>query len=208
MGKRVYRLTRDLHLYIGLFLSPFVLVFAVSVFPLVHPARTRPADPARMRTVADLPVPDGIEQLNGRPLAEALRPLLDRAGVSGEIGFVRKIADRHRIVVPVEVPGRVTEVDLDVAARSAVTSERNLGMTQALIYLHKMPGPHNAAIRGNAAFMRVWRVLADVAGYGVLFLTLSGSYLWAVLKAERRIGLVLMSLGAVTFFGVVYAIAR
>ena len=31
MGKRFYLVTRDLHLYLGLFISPFVLVFAISV---------------------------------------------------------------------------------------------------------------------------------------------------------------------------------
>jgi hypothetical protein len=37
MSRRFYRVTRDLHLYFGLFISPFILVFAVSVFFLVHP---------------------------------------------------------------------------------------------------------------------------------------------------------------------------
>ena len=30
--RRLYLLTRDVHLYVGLFISPFILVFAVSVF--------------------------------------------------------------------------------------------------------------------------------------------------------------------------------
>ena len=32
MQKRFYFITRDLHLYSGLFISPFVLLFAFSVF--------------------------------------------------------------------------------------------------------------------------------------------------------------------------------
>jgi uncharacterized iron-regulated membrane protein len=36
MKGQFYRLIRDLHLYFGLFISPFVLVFSVSVFFLVH----------------------------------------------------------------------------------------------------------------------------------------------------------------------------
>ena len=34
--RRFYVVTKDLHLYFGLFISPFVLLFAVSVFFLVH----------------------------------------------------------------------------------------------------------------------------------------------------------------------------
>jgi hypothetical protein len=71
-----------------------------------------------------------------------------------------------------------------------------------------MPGPHNANIRMNSLYMRVWRVLADVTGYGLLFLALSGVYLWAVLRAERSIGMALLSLGAVSFFGLIYAISH
>ena len=36
MRGRFYRLIRDLHLYFGLLISPFVLLFAISVFFLVH----------------------------------------------------------------------------------------------------------------------------------------------------------------------------
>lgn len=54
--------------------------------------------------------------------------------------------------------------------------------------------------------MRAWRILADATAYLLLFLTLSSVYLWTALKAERRLGLVLISAGAVSFFGLVYAI--
>src|SRR5438045_2999495 len=36
MHRRFYTVTRDLHLYLGLFISPFVLVFSVTVFFFVH----------------------------------------------------------------------------------------------------------------------------------------------------------------------------
>jgi hypothetical protein len=28
-----------------------------------------------------------------------------------------------------------------------------------LVYLHRMPGPHNAELRGNSGLIRAWRVL-------------------------------------------------
>ena len=34
--KQFYAVSRDLHLYFGLFISPLVLVFAIGVFFLVH----------------------------------------------------------------------------------------------------------------------------------------------------------------------------
>src|SRR5215467_10977152 len=106
MKGRFYLLTRDLHLYLGLLISPFVLVFAISVFFLVHswlPGRTR--DPAATRVVADLRLPDKLEALSGRALIDAVRPALDQAGVQGEVGWVQHFAEKQRLVLPVSVPG-------------------------------------------------------------------------------------------------------
>ncbi|MGH9723369.1 MAG: hypothetical protein ACRD8O_24420 [Bryobacteraceae bacterium] len=208
MGKRVYLVTRDLHFYAGLFLSPFVLVFAVSVFYLVHVWLPERAAASPARVVADLPVTDEVERLTGREQVNALHPVLERMGVNGEVGFVRRIVKEHRLVLVVSVPGRETTVDLDVAARTGKVSERRTGIADAMVFLHKMPGPHNVNIRANSPYMRVWRTLADVSAYGLLFLTLSGLYLWAMLRAERSIGIVLLSLGGVSFFGLIYAISH
>jgi hypothetical protein len=208
MGRRFYIVTRDLHLYIGLFLSPFVLIFAISVFYLVHSSLAERETASAGRLIADLPITEEIERLTGREQVNALRPALDRAGVKGEVGFIRRIPKEHRLVFSVSVPGRETAVDLNLLARSAMVSERRTGISDALVYLHKMPGPHNADIRVNSPFMRAWRLLADVSSYGLLFLTLSGVYLWAVLRAERRIGIALLSLGTVSFLGLIYAIAH
>jgi hypothetical protein len=56
--------------------------------------------------------------------------------------------------------------------------------------------------------MRIWRWLADGTVYVVMFLTISGVYLWAVLRAERRIGLALIVAGAISFFGSLYALVH
>lgn len=206
MRKRFYVVTRDLHLYAGLFLSPFVLVFAVSVFYLVHGSTGRlPQEPSK-RVVTDLPVSTELEGLTGREQVAALRPVLSGLGVEGEVSFIRKIAKEHRLIVPVLIPGRETTVDLNLERRAAAVSVRYTGVADALVHLHKMPGPHNVNVRGNSAYMQVWRWLADVASYGLLFLTLSGIYLWIALRAERRVGLALLSLGGLSFFGLIYAV--
>ena len=81
--RRFYLVTRDLHLYIGLFLSPFVLVFAVSVFYLVHGLSNRPSpgpsDPSL--TVANVNVNPEVAKLQGRARVDALRPVLEQLEV-------------------------------------------------------------------------------------------------------------------------------
>lgn len=209
MIRRLYLVTRELHLYFGLFLSPFVLVFSVSVFYLAHGLAQRPAPDVSdaSRSVSNLVVPADIARMQGRTRIDALRPVLDQLGVHGEIDFVRHVANDHRLIVPVRLPDRDTIVSLDYDRRTATVTTRHQSLGDALVYLHKMPGPHNVEVRGNSRLLRAWHILADATAYVLLFITLSGIYLWVALRAERRIGLGLMLAGAVTFGGLVYAIA-
>jgi hypothetical protein len=200
---------RDLHLYTGLIISPFVLVFAVSVFFLVHHWLPKAApNLTGSRLVADLPLPANLDELSGRARIDALKPALAHAQVQGEVGWIQHLAKENRLVVPVTVPGRLTTVTIDVAKREARIEEQTTGLADALVVLHKSPGPHLAGIRMNWAYMRVWYWLADATVYLVLFLTLSGIYLWYILRSQRKIGLVLIVAGAVSFFSLVYAVVH
>src|SRR5262245_32486217 len=99
-----YRLVRDLHLYLGLFISPFVLVFAVSVFFLVHSWRPGIASgTSPTRVVPALSLPEGLETLSGRPLIDALKPSLEKAGVPGEVGFIRHMVKERTLIIPVTI---------------------------------------------------------------------------------------------------------
>jgi hypothetical protein len=203
----VYRWLRNLHLYLGLFVSPFVLLFAASVLYLNH-GKLRPGTPPLQETLHNLRIPDGFDRLKGREAVEQARTILPQVGVSGEIGFVRYTpVDRH-LIFPVSKAGLESTVDVDLEGRSAVVSRRRMSAWESLAYLHKMPGPHNVAIRGNWVGMAVWRWFADTTIYVLLFLTMSGIYLWWTLRAERRIGLMLAATGFITFAGLVYAVVQ
>jgi hypothetical protein len=200
------RLIRDLHLYTGLFVSPFVLLFAVSVFFLVHAWLPQASvDSAAARSVSNLPLPSNLEKLSGRERIDALKPALERAGVHGEVGWIQHRVREDRLVVPLTVPGRFTTVTIDLAQRQASIEELNTGVSSALVLLHKSPGPHLANIRMNWPYMRVWFWLADATVYLLVFITVSGLYLWYILRSQRKIGFGLIVAGAVSFFGLVYA---
>mgnify|MGYP001562957115 CR=1 FL=1 len=206
MSPRFSTFVRDLHLYLGLFLSPFVLVFAISVVFLVHAWVPGAAAPAEKRTAADVPLPADFEKLKGRAQLDAAHVVLEHLGVHGDIGSLRQIPRDRRFVIAVGLTGRETTVDLNVEKRTAAISTRATGVWDATVFLHKMPGPHIVSIRGNSAYMQIWRWLADATVYLLLFLSISGVYLWAVLKAERRVGLALLAAGAASFGGLVYAV--
>jgi hypothetical protein len=201
----LYRWTRDLHLYAGLFISPFLLLFAVSVFFLNH-AKVQPDSWIDRRTVSPLDVPADIGTRKGAAAVEAARAIAARSGIDGEIGFTRFVRDTNHFVFPVSKPGREASIDVDVAARTATVSTRPTSLLESLAYLHKMPGPHNADIRGNWEPTQLWRGAADLTIYLTLFVTITGVFLWWTLRAERRVGLVLLSLGTLSLVACIHVL--
>src|SRR5258708_35097457 len=205
MRGRFYRLIRDLHLYLGLCISPFVLTFAISVFFLVHSWLPRIAsETSTTRIVSALPLPEDLQRLSGRPLIEALKPALEKADVRGEVGFVRHMAKEEKLILPVTIPGRETTVSITIATREAIIVTRETGLADALVTLHKSPGQHGPDIRMNWFYMRAWRWMADATVYVILFISVSGIYLWYVLRAERWVGFILLLAGALSVFGMAY----
>ena len=208
MRRRFYGITRDLHLYLGLFSSPFVLLFSVSVFFLVHTWLPRlGSQRSDTRLVPALPLSGDLRTLSGRPLIEALRPILKSAGVQGEVGFVTRLVQEDSLVIPVMIPGRDTTVTIRLATGDTSIVTRESGLASALAILHRSPGEHAPAIRMNWFWMGAWRWMADTTAYLILFISVSGIYLWYVLRAERRVGFVLIAAGALSFFGLAYAIS-
>lgn len=204
--KVVYRWFRDFHLYAGLFISPFVLVFAASVFYLNHAKLTRGPEP-QVETFRELRIPEGLDRAKGRQAIPGAKEILAQIGLRGEIGFLRYVAKDHHFIFPVTRAGVESTVDVDLRARTATVTRRNMRLWESLAYLHKMPGPHNTAIRGNWIGTNLWGWLADATVYLLLFISVSGIYLWWAIRAERKIGLTLLAAGAVTLSGLVYAIA-
>src|SRR5262249_4086573 len=102
--------------------------------------------------------------------------------------------------------GRNTSVMLDVNRREASVEQRVTGLADALIVLHMAPGPHMPGIRKNWTYMLAWSSLADATVYLTLFITVSGIYLWYVLRSERKVRMTLLIAGAASFFRMVYAL--
>src|SRR3974377_498400 len=162
MSGRFYRLIRDLHLYLGLFISPFVVVFAISVFFLVHSWLPRIGSvTSTKRLVSGLPLPAGLQTLSGRPLIEALKPVLEKAGVRGGGGFIRHLVKEDKLIIPGTIPGRETTVSISLGNGEATVETRETGLADAMVTLHKSPGQHGPDIRMNWFPMKAWRWMAD-----------------------------------------------
>ncbi|MBT5534038.1 hypothetical protein HOK31_13310, partial [Candidatus Poribacteria bacterium] len=170
LSTAIYRWTRDLHLYVGLAVGPFVLVFAISAIFFTHGwFRGGGSDSAAAaERVASFTAPPESE--DSLVMAKAV---LRQVGVAGEVGFVRRHQEPARLSILVETPGKNVDVDADLTTGLATIGEKRVGAWNGLIYLHKRPGMHNAHLRGSWFPMRLWGWVADATVYLTLFLTAS-----------------------------------
>jgi hypothetical protein len=189
-SKALYLWLRDLHLYFGLAVSPLVLVFLVSTVLLNHGWKPVVA-------VATVTVP--VEVRGPVDTVDQAREILNRLGISGQILRARNFMQGNRVNIPVVTPRRRTTVNVDLQRQQAEIRTQTTGFLNSVVFLHVMPGPHRPPGAPNWLFLRMWAWIADGIVGMVIFLTLTGVYLWAVLKGERRIGLVLIATGLASF---------
>jgi len=205
--------TRQLHLYGGLFVCPFLLIFAVSTIRLNH-GWYRPPD-EKTTTVA-LPIPaDLLADVTNRQVtddmtfeerAAAGQPLLDHIvttlDLQGEIagaGVVRN----GRTMLNVARPGIVKRVEVNARTQEATVTELRRGLFGTMRYLHLNPGPHR---QPQWIGTKAWGWIADATVYITLLLTLSGVYLWMFIREERKAGIAVLGAGAVSFAAILYAL--
>lgn len=198
-ASRLRRSVRLIHLYAGGVVSPLLLLIGISAILLNHGWKPL-AVPAQTGSAA-VTLPPAPASMAGA------RMILDSIGVIGEIEWIDHAPQAQRLRIPVMKPGVRTEVIVDLARSQASWTTRRTGMADAMMYLHKSPGPHHASIRGNWLPTKLWAITSDALVYLTLLLTLSGLYLWVALRSQRRVGLVCLGMGLATFTVLVLALA-
>lgn len=195
------RWTRKLHVYFGLFISPFILVFAVSAIIFNHTWSS--ADSKSNIQKEEVPV-EINEDMEGLEIA---KDIMRQVGISGEIEFFAHQPQRKQMRIPVMKPGKRITINVDADKKIAVVERKRTGFLSALLYLHKSPGPHLAGFRGNWFYTKLWGWLADITVYLILSISISGIYIWSLSKSERKMGLILLGAGVLTLILILFAIA-
>lgn len=236
-GKTFYQLNRQLHLYVGIFLCPLLVLFAVSTIVMNHKG---PRDPASPRfSESSITVPLNIPELVRENVSFAQQKLdeakaitddpaaktaatqvankannvaasaltehaLQELQLKGELFAFGPIRNNQKKIT-VMVPGRTTIVTVDIDKQTATIQQREFNFIDTMTYLHRNPGPHKT--KGpNWSGSKAWAWVADWTVYLTLFLTVTGIYLWLVIRAERKMGLVFMGLGFVSFTAITYTL--
>ena len=199
--KKYYLSVRTLHMYIGLLISPFILIFAVSVIVFNHPGFFNKFAPVKELSTIKTRL-DSIP-FRSTDLLTA-QAIIQKLSIKGEIDFIRK--NDSTLFFPVRTPGIINHFSINTRNGIVSVTRSDEGAFRGTTYLHMMPGPHNAAMRGNSGFIKIWRYIADSIVYSILFLTLSGVFLWYFLQSERKAGIYAAGFGLLVLIGLLLLI--
>ena len=179
---------RRTHLYMGLFLLPWVIMFGASSIPLNHNTSAAPATWTKVgehRFEAELP--EAGEDL--RPFG---RQMMDAVGIGGGF-FVNRAAPRQ---VNVNHPDFLTPVRIIYNAdeKRLTVEHRDFAMRGFIGGMHTRGGYDMGGFWDS-----VWALFVDIVSLGLILWIATGIYMWWHLPSTRRWGWLALASGAVCF---------
>lgn len=178
---------RRAHLYSGLFLLPWVIMFGVSTIPINHQS----PEPANWTRISEHPfdaaVPTAEDNL--RPLG---REMMNAAGLEGGY-WVYRVNPRQ---VQAGHPDFLTPVRMNYFPdeKRLLVERRSFSLRPFLSGMHTRGGYDMGGLWDS-----VWAVFVDAVCVGLILWIASGIYMWWGLPSTRRWGWVALGAGAVCF---------
>jgi hypothetical protein len=174
-GAGVYSLFRKIHLYTGLSLLTFVVMYFISGYPMIHHDWFPNPDPVRSereQVLAEAP---------SEPLREYAVYLQEQLDVPGKRTQARRLGD-GRWRFRYSRPGTFHEVLVTADGKTAhvATKEENARTTG--VGFHRMHG------YGGGLLYDLWLVFYDLASLSLILFAISGVYLWWRLARRRWLG--------------------
>jgi len=182
---------RRLHLYLGLLLIPWLLVYALSTVALNHTAqfrKFRAPDPQWRplweKTVAITApaTPDGVR--------DTARRLIADQGISGAFGARRQ---GQRLTINVQNFWHPRRLTYDFDTQQLRAEQKSFAWLDVLIRLHERTGYGQGGPLDN-----LWAALVDLFCVATLVWIGTGLYLWWKLAATRRWGFIALGGGLTT----------
>jgi hypothetical protein len=183
---------RRSHLYMGLFLLPWVVMFGVSSIPLNH--NTAP-DPPRWIHVANRPF-DAEIPATGTDLRPLGRQMMDAAGVGGGY-FVNRVNPQQ---VNVNHPSFLRPIRISYYAgrKQVLIEQRELALRSFISGLHTRGGYDL-----DGFWDSIWAIFVDVVSAALILWIASGLYMWWHLPVTRSWGWIALAAGAACFMVII-----
>ncbi len=202
--KKYYKLIKDIHLHTGLFISPFIIIFSISALILNHDFIDWQEDwqswSFSVNEKVDKTIEFNVPDPNQTKL-EYAKDILKEIKIEGEISNI--FGDSLNMIIPVTKPGYRISIKADLISGIAYIHSEKTTLWKKLVWMHKMPGPHNKNIRGNWMYTKFWSSMVDVSVFCLFFSSITGIILWYYFKNERNIGLISLLIGFLSIVSLV-----
>lgn len=187
---------RRLHLYLGLGLLPWLLLYGISAIPFAHGQFFQKRDEAsqvplwtvRLEKTYDAPVPADATALRAFG-----RTLLREVGVT-EPNFGVNRPNRNTVNLYAFSFRHATRVTYTLDQRKVKVEDRRFRFDQFLTGMHARGG-----FEQDSLLSQSWGVVVDLVSVALVAWTLSGLYLWWGAPGPRRWGGLTLLAGAVAF---------
>ncbi|MCC6590259.1 MAG: PepSY-associated TM helix domain-containing protein [Bryobacterales bacterium] len=187
------KILRRIHLYLALFLAPWVLMYTISTFVMNHRAwfRGHNAPPPSFVKERQLHY-DGTFPANATP-RQIGRQLLQSLNMEGDFLATERPKDSTIVVNRLDAirPARLTFEP----GTGQLTVERQVFEGAAFLErMHRRRGYQHGFVADN-----LWAVSVDIFIVAVLFWAASGLWLWWEMKLTRGMGAALLATGCALF---------
>jgi hypothetical protein len=182
------------HYYLGLYFLFFLWLFAFTGLLLNHSSwafaqffPTRKISKFERQIQSPAPA-SGLDRA---------RSVMRQLGIEGEIAWSAARSDSARLDFNVNRPGRVYQVQTDLKEGRAAVTLIEFNAWGVLRTLHTFVGvsPDDPRSRRNWILTSFWAFTMDAVAAGIVFMVLSGIYMWWRLRDKRKAGLAALALG-------------
>lgn len=191
----IQHFNRRLHLYLGLALTPWMLLYAASSIPFSHgrffddldKAKGQPNWIRRAELPYDFPVPQDDAQLR----AFGAR-VMHAAGLDGAFGAYRQ--SPSQVNVYHHSVWKSTQVKYLIGEKKLVVEDARFRWDHMLTGFHTKGGFEQESWLHDS-----WGVAVDLASLGLILWVASGLYMWIPMRNLRRSGLYALTAGIASF---------
>ena len=185
-------LLRRIHMYAGLFLAPWVLMYAISTIAMNHRDHLGTGPPVFTK---EYERPYKAVFSEGVTPSQQSEQILRDLSLEGAFSVGRPAADGTLVISRQDLmkPRRVT---YKPASGSVVVEAAEVTAPQVLERMHRRRGYSQPFVRD-----RIWGVLVDAFVVLSLVWVFTGVWMWWELRVTRRLGAICLAGGLVIFVG-------
>ena len=187
-------LLRRIHLYLALFLAPWILMYTVSTFVMNHRALFHgpaPAPAPQFEAEREMVYPGEMpEGATPKQVALQLLATLDMDGAHS----VASASTAQRVVINRQHPVSPRRITYTAADKRVVIEKMVFSGAGFLERMHRRRG-----FQQNYVLDDLWAGSVDLTIVGLFLLALSGIWMWWTLRAARALGAVALAAGFALF---------